>query len=213
MRVFSKMATALLTENYLLQRDTQWPCKGSHILAQYDDNSVVVYQAYNPEIASYAVENQRFGGPKFSFQRMSWVKTNFLWMMYRCGWASKANQQRVLAVWLKRSAFDNILSQAYTPKEQKKAELEEIFVRLQWDPDHNPHGEKEERRAIQLGLRGEVLQKYATEWIHKIEDVTAFVHEQKRILDSEKIENLITAKETVYPVTNPKTAQLIGVDI
>ncbi|XP_071946393.1 uncharacterized protein [Antedon mediterranea] len=201
-----------LTESYLVQRDTQWPRKGSHILAQYTDSYVVVYQAFNPQIATFAVENQRFGG-KFSFERMSWIKTNFLWMMYRCGWASKINQERVLAIYLKRSAFDEILSQAYTAQEQKKAGLDEISVRLQWDPDHDPHGAKEERRAIQLGLKGEVLHKYATEWILKIEDVTDFVHDQSQILKTNQIEELRTAKEAAYPVTDTKTAQLIGVDL
>lgn len=56
----------------------------------------------------------RFGGPHFSIDRMTWIKTNFMWMMYRCGWAQKANQERVLAVRIKRDAFEYILSQAFT---------------------------------------------------------------------------------------------------
>ena len=36
--------------------------------------------------------------------------------MYRCGWASKKNQQRVLAIWIERPAFDCILSKAYSVK-------------------------------------------------------------------------------------------------
>lgn len=36
---------------------------------------------------------------------------------------------------------------------------ESINVRLQWDPDHAPNYEKEQRRAIQLGLKGEVSQE------------------------------------------------------
>jgi len=55
----------------------------------------------------------RFGG-NFSFQRMSWIKTNFLWMMYRCGWAQKPNQERILAVKIPREHFDTILKHAYT---------------------------------------------------------------------------------------------------
>ena len=35
-------------------------------------------------------------------------------MMYRCGWASKKNQERVLAVRLTKSGFDTILANAYT---------------------------------------------------------------------------------------------------
>ena len=33
-------------------------------------------------------------------------------MMYRCGWATKPDQEIILAVRLKRQAFDEILSQA-----------------------------------------------------------------------------------------------------
>lgn len=61
------MATAMgaisggewLTESYIEQSNKVWPTRGRHILAQYDDHSVVVYQAFCPEIAEYAVKNQR----------------------------------------------------------------------------------------------------------------------------------------------------------
>lgn len=46
-------------QSYLEQRDGKWPREGKHVLAQYDDDSVVVYQAYCPEIAQYAVEHQK----------------------------------------------------------------------------------------------------------------------------------------------------------
>ena len=35
-------------------------------------------------------------------------------MTYRCGWASKHNQERVLAVKLSRYGFEVILANAYT---------------------------------------------------------------------------------------------------
>src|SRR5438105_14894169 len=71
----------LPTEPYLLQ-SRRWPQSGRHILAHFDSESIVVYQAYQPAIGRYAAQHQRFGG-EFSFARMSWIKTNFLWMMYR----------------------------------------------------------------------------------------------------------------------------------
>ena len=37
----------------------EWPREGQHILAQYDGDSVVVYQAFCPEIADYAVKHQK----------------------------------------------------------------------------------------------------------------------------------------------------------
>jgi hypothetical protein len=73
--------------------------------------SVTVYQAYRPAIGHFAANYGYFGG-EFSLSRMSWIKPNFLWMMNRCGWATKEGQEVVLAVRLRRSAFDEILRRA-----------------------------------------------------------------------------------------------------
>ena len=89
-----------------------WPMTGRHILAQFDDNSIFVYQAYRPSIGRYVVEHGRFGGSEFGFSRMSWVKTNFLWMMHRSGWGMKENQEVTLALRLRRQFFDSILAEA-----------------------------------------------------------------------------------------------------
>jgi Domain of unknown function (DUF4291) len=40
------------------------------------------------------------------------MKPNFLWMMFRSGWGMKEGQETILAIWLKRSAFDTLLEQA-----------------------------------------------------------------------------------------------------
>ncbi|MDX1960977.1 MAG: DUF4291 family protein [Leptospiraceae bacterium] len=128
---------------------------------------IVVYQAYKPSIANYAVENQKLGGPDFSYSRMSWIKPNFLWMMYRCGWAEKLDQERVLTIWISKEVFESILENATFTSFQSKyfdsemewrKELEIKKVRLQWDPDHDYKGNKLERRAIQLGLKDEILE-------------------------------------------------------
>src|SRR4051794_16812577 len=129
----------------------RWPSSGRHILAQFDAETLIVYQAYRPETALWAVEHQRFGGPTFSYSRMSWIKPNFLWMMYRCGWATKEGQERVLAVRLRRAWFDGILAAAvpssfvrelYADQAAWQAEVDRSEVRLQWDPDHGPSGNK-----------------------------------------------------------------------
>src|SRR5690242_17631140 len=102
----------LQTVPYLEQLAAGRPAAGHHVLAQYDDDTVVVYQAYRPSIGRAAAALQQFGGGGFSLARMSWIKPNFLWVMYRCGWASKEGQEVVLAVWLQRAAFDQILAAA-----------------------------------------------------------------------------------------------------
>ena len=183
------------------------PADGQIILAQQTEKSIVVYQAYNHAIANYAIRNRHFGGDAFSYNRMSWIKPNFLWMMYRCGWASKQNQERVLAITISKRNFDVILNEAvysnfnadvYTNHEIWKKELAEKDVRLQWDPDHDIYGNKENRRAIQLGMKGQILEQFGREMIEEIEDVTEFVKLQKQLIDLNNIDELEVAAETIY---------------
>jgi hypothetical protein len=198
-----------------LDRESKLPKTGRYILAQYDNESIVVYQAYRPEIGLFAAKNNYFGG-EFSFDRMSWIKPSFLWMMYRSGWGTKLGQEITLAIRIQRTAFDRILSEAIhakyvsdlyeTEKEWKKS-IHNSSVRLQWDPDRTPTGNRLERRAIQLGLRGEFLKNYAKDWIIDIEDISNFVYEQFQLVRSNNWENLLTPKESIYPVLNPKTFQ------
>ncbi len=111
-----------------------WPREGRIILAQFDEASdaVCVYQAFRPAIAAYAVEHQRFiGCPDYNETRMTWVKPGFLWMMFRCGWAAKHNQERVLAIWVKREAFERYLIAA---RSKGSKPVNGINVRVQWDP-------------------------------------------------------------------------------
>jgi hypothetical protein len=208
----------LQTEPYERQRE-RWPAAGRLILAHFNEGAVVVYQAYRPAIGLFAAHHGHFGG-EFSFTRMSWIKPNFLWMMYRCGWGTKPDQQVVLAVHLRRSAFDEILTCAvhstfdagvYGTHEHWKEQLAESPVRLQWDPDHAPNGAKQQRRALQLGLSGQVLRQYARDWIVDIEDISEFVRRQRLALEN-GADGLVTPSETVYPVQNPEVAKRLGID-
>jgi len=173
-------------EKYNFQQ-AQLPKTGKNIIAQIDDETITVYQAFNEKIAYYAVTNQRFGGSYYSLNRMTWIKPNFMWMMFRAGWATKPNQERILAIQIRKDGFQKILNEAvyssfqehiYGTQENWKAALAKSEVRLQWDPDHNPNGEKLERKAIQLGLKGRIFEEFNTNWMVKIEDITAFVKAQ-----------------------------------
>jgi hypothetical protein len=196
---------------------TRWPSSGKHILAHYDDESIVVYQAYRPSIGHFAASHNYLGGD-FKLSRMSWIKPNFLWMMYRSGWATKEGQEIVLAIRIQRNAFDSILEQAvpstfksdlYADHESWKQAVAKSDVRLQFDPDHDPHTQPVERRAIQLGLGGEVLARYAKEWIVSIEDISQFVHEQHQNVRGQ-CENLLTPRERVYPIEDEATRTRLG---
>ena len=85
------------------EQASSWPKSGQHILAQTGDGAVIVYQAFKPCIAQYAVDNNKFGGPHYSMSRMTWIKTNFLWMMFRSDWGRAQNQER--ESWLSMSGW------------------------------------------------------------------------------------------------------------
>jgi Domain of unknown function (DUF4291) len=68
-----------------------------------------------------------------------------------------------------------------------------------------------ERRAIQLGLRGDVLTQYARAWIVDIADISDFVVEQRPMAQVGDHARLMTPREEVYPINDPKIAARIGV--
>jgi hypothetical protein len=208
----------LILEPYLDQLRV-WPPQGRHILAQYDEQSVIVYQAYKPSIAHWAIEHQRLGGPDFSYNRMSWIKPNFLWMMYRSGWGTKHDQEVTLALRLRRAFFEGILGDAvessfspvaHVTEEAWQAALESSEVRLQWDPDHDPHGRPEERRAIQLGLRGKALKRMGQEALLEVLDVSSFVSEQRKRVQAAGLRELQTPRELIYLPGNQDTWLRLG---
>ena len=193
------------------RQSTRWPSTGRHILAHFDDHSVIVYQAYRPSIGRFAVENGRLGGPDFSFSRMSWIKPNFLWMMYRSGWGTKDGQEVTLALRIGRTFFEHLLAQAvpstYTADYPGghgswKAAVADSDVRLQWDPDHSPSGAKQDRRAIQLGLRGKALEALAGHELIEIIDISDFVGTQRSLVQQSKLAALQTPVERVYPLND-----------
>jgi hypothetical protein len=208
----------LITTTYT-EQITRLPKIGRHIVAQFDDRGVVVYQAYRPATGKFASTHGYFGG-EFSLNRMSWIKPNFMWMMYRCGWAQKDGQEVVLAVKIQRSAFDRILAHAvcsgyepdlYSTEQDWKFAVRDSDVRLQWDPDHSPTGGKLDRKAIQLGLRGDTLAAYAKDWIISIEDISDFVREQHQSIHD--LDLLIVPHETIYPVTDLEIAARLQLSI
>lgn len=189
------------------EQENVLPSTGKNIIGQYNKESIIVYQAFNNQIANFAIKNQTFGGGNFSFNRMTWIKPNFLWMMHRAGWASKENQERILAIRIAKAGFIEILKEAvhtkyiphiYNKEENWKQALENSKVRLQWDPDHDPFGEKKDRKAIQLGLKGTFVEKYCTEWILEIEDITDLSKSEKTKLESSGVGDLLVPVERIF---------------
>lgn len=176
------------------------------IRAFYTQNTVRVYQAYSENIAHEAVEKGTFGA-SFKLDRMTWVKPSFLWMMYRSGWGTKENQEHILAIDIKREAFDFIIRNAVISvydcnmnisQSEWKEQVKKSDIRCQWDPERDIYGNPLEWRAIQLGLRGNAVKKYVDEWIVEITDITDYVNDLKEKVEEGLDVETLLPKEDVY---------------
>jgi hypothetical protein len=112
---------------------------------------------------------------------------------------------------LKAAVHSTYIQEIYGTREKWKSELKNSHVRLQWDPDHNPNGGKLERRAIQIGIKGELLEKFGKEWIVSIEDITEFAHKQKSILDSGEMDDLYVIKKEKISIQNEEFIQKLQI--
>lgn len=209
----------LPTEPYVDQV-ARWPREGRHILAHHDAETIVVYQAYRPSIGTYAVNHGVFGGD-FSYARMSWIKPNFLWMMYRSGWGTKEGQEVVLGRRIRRQFFEGLLACAvasswgasgFSSRDEWAASVARSDVRLQWDPNHDPHGRPLLRRAMQLGLRGSVLQEFGKRELLEVIDMTEFVVTQREVLLRIGEAELKTPVERMYAPSEAPGARRLKMD-
>jgi hypothetical protein len=176
------------------------------IRAVYDEQTIRVYQAYNACIAEEAVRLGTFGS-RFKLTRMTWIKPSFLWMMYRSGWALKENQEHILAIDMKREAFDflvqNAVISSYSENsgisfQEWKKKIQTSEIRVQFDPERDIYGNPLEYRSIQIGIRGETLKKFVSDWIVNIQDITDYVAELR--IKKEAGENLssLLPEEKLY---------------
>ncbi|KAF2722164.1 ATP-dependent RNA helicase DHX8 [Polychaeton citri CBS 116435] len=182
--------------------------KQREIRALYDDECITLYQAYNKEIASAAISNQRLSSsPLFKPGRTTWFKPSWCWVLYRSGYSYKdANQERVLAIRVKHEHFLELLRRAtlaHSEHERGKA------VVIQWDPERSPSLGRLNYRSIQIGVPGALMTTWLDERIESIEDVTETARGLKAKLDESPdvtSENLIALgllpQERVFEVDN-----------
>lgn len=180
------------------------------IRAFFNENTIRVYQAYGHEIADKALQSQTFVSP-FKFDRMTWIKPSFLWMMYRSGWGNKSGQERILAIEISRNGFEWALANSclthYDPLVYSSlgvwSQIKSMSpVRIQFDPDRNVNMEPLSQRAIQVGLSGEAVQHYVKKWITKIIDITDFSKNLQKLILLENTDSYcaMLPREEIYPL-------------
>lgn len=157
------------------------------VRANYDRDGVYLYQAFAEATARHAVRNQTFvRGCGFAFDRMSWPKFSYGWMVYRSGFARRARQERVLEIAITHSFIDEVLTRGvFSSFDQSRLADESAWRRafssadvvLQWDPDRDHLLRRTGHRTLQFGLRGDMLRRYADAGIERIRDITDEVRE------------------------------------
>ena len=184
------------------------------VRADFDDDTIVVYQAYPPVIAESAVTAQRFV-PPFSRDRMTWIKPSFLWMMYRSGWATKPGQERILAIRLTRVGFEAALADAclshfdpavYLSHDTWQRRLFASAVRVQWDPERDNALRPLPWRSLQVGLGKAIVPAYVDDWTVAIEDMT---HAVSRLREQSPDKWRDQPLERPYPLP-PDVAAAVG---
>ncbi|MER5793798.1 DUF4291 domain-containing protein [Streptomyces sp. NPDC001980] len=190
------------------------------IRAAYAESTITVYQAYSPEIGLPAVREGHFAGG-WKRDRMTWIKPSFLWMMYRCGWGTKAGQETVLSVEISRAGFEWALRHAclssyvrglHPDRATWQRQLKRAPTRVQWDPERDLRLRPLPCRSLQLGLSGEAVRRYADEWTVAIRDVTPLAHEVHALVSAGDLTSAarLLPQEHSYPLGDELLAHLRG---
>lgn len=167
------------------------------IRAFYTDTTIRVYQAFNSGIADSAVKYQRFVSPPFKLERTTWIKPSFFWMMYRSGWATKENQERILAIDITHEGFLWALTNAclshprkgtYLSENEWKQQKATAAVVIQWDPERDMFLNKLNYRSIQIGLSPAASSLYVSDWTVSIQDITDSVKSIKAAISNNRLE-------------------------
>lgn len=191
------------------------------IRADYNRDSIVVYQAYHKEIAEPTIKAGRFVEP-FSWGRMTWIKPSFLWLMARSNWGTKSRQEHILAIRIKREGWECALSNGVLTSFESKThnqetnwrnQFQDATVHVQWDPERTIHGKKLEYRSIQVGLSRNIIREFTDDWVLDISDFTA---QTRKIRSLYLAGNRKRAKdqlpsERVYSVSD-SVARRLGMD-
>ncbi len=110
---------------------------------------------------------------------------------------------------MKREGFDEIVKKSVisafresgvTSINDWRKKLQNSEVRCQWDPDRDIYGNPIGRRAIQLGIKGEMVKKYVNDWIVNITDITEEVIKIRTSIEKQEFSENMLPLEKIYKV-------------
>ena len=159
------------------------------IFADYDEEGIFIYQAFKPKIVKVAVELGTFG-KGFGLDRITWIKPSLCWVLRRSNYGTKNRMQAIARIKISHKAFLEILNQSiethwnealFPNQDNWQKRINKSDVIHQWDPERDIVGKRLNRQAIQIGIRGEVIRNYVSEFIIGVEDISDLVHEIGRV--------------------------------
>lgn len=148
---------------------------------------IVFYLVNEKSTAASILESKDREKPDYSNLKVNPIQLSFLSIMYHYSSREKENQESVLAVWIKKEVFEEIL-QKVTPN---------------WNSDYDYFGKELERQTIQLDLKEEDFEKLIKEKIDFVYDVSDFIKEQKQYINQNQIEKLMIPKERIVDFETP----------
>lgn len=160
------------------------------VRANYNRDTITMYQAYGEPIAKPALEAQTFVSP-FSMKRMTWIKPSWNWLMHRSAWGTKKNQEHILAIeismegWIKAldaAVLTEFVPQVHASREQWREAFEQAKVHVQWDTERSMRGAALDHYSIQVGLSRHMIDRYVEDWIVGIQDMTPTVRKIRRLM-------------------------------
>ncbi|GJF29702.1 hypothetical protein KNE206_24020 [Kitasatospora sp. NE20-6] len=176
------------------------------IRADYDDRTIVMYQAHAPGAPGHPAE-------PFAGHRTIWIEPSFRWLMHRTNWARRTGQERVLAVRITREGWERALAEA-VPATDDQAAPADAAAHVRWDPERSAAGAALGHHSIQVGVGRPLLGAFVDEWTVSVTDLTPRVHRISGLiragLNAQAVRLLPT--ERPYPL-EPALARQLGVGV
>lgn len=189
------------------------------IRAAFDAHEIALYAAFDSSIAKVALAKQQLL-PPFAYDRMTWVKPSFLWLMYRSEWGQSAGMESVLRIWIGRREWEAALEEAvlttperhvYPDAKAWRTRLDKAKIRVQWDPERDIRNQRLNYRSIQVGIMPQLSEAFAKRWIRRIEDLTPLCRRIRSLVlqgTFSEAEALLPL-EQIYPVS-PRIQKNLG---
>ncbi len=140
------------------------------LLAQFDDDRVVAYQAYDEQLGAEILARGSLGGG-WRYDRHTRLQTGVAFTANRYDFGRRPDRTRIVAISLSRDGFDALLMAALTAEWDERLYKTKASWRLatrfapvlvEWVGD-----------APRFVVHGALLRRMATEWVVGLEDVSA----------------------------------------